>query len=138
MKKFFTSVVLFATAMFAANAQQLQTGDTFEYTNSEGVVKTYKVVGENLVENPDFNSGAEGWVGGDGNAIGGYELKTSGGACDGGSYLVPGNGGKGGNASIGTAWEMEKERPMYLASSSRTCPKQKPRTPQVKATSKFL
>ena len=107
MKKFFTSVVLFATAMFAANAQQLQTGDSFEYTNTEGVTKTYKVVGENLVENPNFDSGAEGWDGGDGNPIGGYKLETTGGA-DGGSFLVPGNGGKGGNASIGTAWEIEK------------------------------
>ena len=115
MKKFFTSVVLFATAMFAANAQQLQTGDTFTYTNADGVEKTYKVVGENLVENPDFNSGAEGWVGGDGNAIGGYKLETTGGACDGGSYLVPGNGGKGGNASIGTAWEIEEGK-MYVFS----------------------
>ena len=94
MKKFFTSVVLFATAMFAANAQQLQTGDSFEYTNTEGVTKTYKVVGENLVENPNFDSGAEGWDGGDGNPIGGYKLETTGGA-DGGSFLVPGNGGKG-------------------------------------------
>ena len=40
MKKFFASAVLFAAALFTANAQQLQTGDTFEYTNSEGVVKT--------------------------------------------------------------------------------------------------
>ena len=115
MKKFFASAVLFAAALFTVNAQQLQTGDTFEYTNSEGVVKTYKVVGENLVENPDFNSGAEGWVGGDGNAIGGYKLETTGGACDGGSYLVPGNGGKGGNASIGTAWEIEEGK-MYVFS----------------------
>ena len=107
MKKFFTSVVLFATAMFAANAQQLQTGDTFEYTNADGVTKKYTVVGENLIENPNFDNGAEGWDGGDGNPISGYKLETSGGA-DGGSFLVPGNDGKGGNRSIGTAWEMEK------------------------------
>ena len=44
MKKFFTSVVLFATAMFAANAQQLQTGDTFTFTNADGVEDRKSVV----------------------------------------------------------------------------------------------
>lgn len=109
MKKILTSVVLFAAGLFAVNAQQqLQTGDTFEYTNTDGVTKRYTVVGENLITNPTFDAGVDGWDGGDGNPIGGYKLETSGGVGDGGPYLVPGNGGKGGNASIGTAWEMEK------------------------------
>ena len=108
MKKFFTSVVLFATAMFAANAQQLQTGDTFTYTNADGVEKTYKVVGENLIENPSFDNGTTGWTGGDGNALGSTTVNYSGGV-DGGAYIHPtAHNGKGGNGSIGTSWDIEE------------------------------
>ena len=107
MKKFFTSVVLFATAMFAANAQQLQTGDTFEFTNTEGVTKTYKVVGENLIENPSFDNGTTGWTGGAGGALGSTEVNYSGGV-DGGAYIRPtSSAGKGSDNSIGTAWDVE-------------------------------
>ena len=107
MKKFFTSVVLFATAMFAANAQQLQTGDTFEFTNTEGVTKTYKVVGENLIENPSFDNGTTGWTGGSGGTLGNTEVNYSGGV-DGGAYIRPtSSAGKGDNNSIGTAWDVE-------------------------------
>lgn len=115
MKKFFTSVVLFAAAALTINAQQqLTTGDSFEYTNENGITKTYKVVGENLITNPDFNDGVDGWDGGDGNPISGYSLKT-GGVGDGGNYLCPGNDDKGGNRSIGTAWEIETGK-MYVFS----------------------
>ena len=107
MKKFFTSVVLFATALLTANAQQLQTGDSFTYTTADGVEKTYMITGDNLIENPSFDNGATGWTGGDGKALGGYKHEKSGGV-DGGAYLIPGNGGKGGNASLGTAWAIEK------------------------------
>ena len=70
MKKFFTSAVLLAAALFTANAQQLQTGDQFTYTNAEGVEKTYIVTGENLIENPSFDNNTTGWVGGGGgNAV---------------------------------------------------------------------
>ena len=107
MKKFFTSVVLFATAMFAANAQQLQTGDTFTYTNADGVEKTYKVVGENLIENPSFDNGTTGWTGGAGGALGSTEVNYSGGV-DGGAYIRPtSSAGKGSDSSIGTAWDVE-------------------------------
>ena len=107
MKKFFASAVLFAAALFTANAQQLQTGDTFEYTNSEGVVKTYKVVGENLIENPSFDNGTTGWTGGGGGALGNTEVNYSGGV-DGGAYIRPtSSSGKGDNNSIGTAWDVE-------------------------------
>lgn len=107
MKKFFASAVLFAAALFTANAQQLQTGDTFEYTNSEGVVKTYKVVGENLIENPSFDNGTTGWTGGAGGALSNTEVNYSGGV-DGGAYIRPtSSSGKGDNNSIGTAWDVE-------------------------------
>ena len=108
MKKFFTSAVLLAAALFTANAQQLQTGDQFTYTNAEGVEKTYIVTGENLIENPSFDNNTTGWVGGAGGALTGVEWNNSGGV-DGGAYLrLTENAGKGGNGSIGTAWALEK------------------------------
>ena len=107
MKKFFASAVLFAAALFTANAQQLQTGDTFEFTNAEGVVKTYKVVGENLIENPSFDNGTTGWTGGGGGTLNNTEVNYSGGV-DGGAYIRPtSSSGKGDNNSIGTAWDVE-------------------------------
>ena len=107
MKKILTSVVLFAAGLFAANAQQLQTGDTFTYTNADGVEKTYKVVGENLITNPSFDNGTEGWTGGGGGALGNTEVNNSGGV-DGGAYIRPtSSSGKGDNNSIGTAWDVE-------------------------------
>ncbi len=110
MKKLLTSVVLFAAGLFAASAQQTQltTGDTFTYTNADGVEKTYKIVGENLVTNPSFDNGAEGWIGGDGKALGSAKIETSGGVDD-GFYIIPTtNDGKGGNASIAQVWDIEK------------------------------
>ena len=88
MKKFFTSVVLLAAALFTANAQQLKTGDSFEFTNADGVTKTYKVVGENLIENPSFDNGTDGWTGGAGGTLGSTEVNYSGGV-DGGAYIRP-------------------------------------------------
>ena len=108
MKKFFTSAVLLAAALFTANAQQLQTGDQFTYTNAEGVEKTYIVTGENLIENPSFDNNTTGWVGGGGGSLTGVDWHNSGGV-DGGAYLrLTENAGKGGNGSIGTAWALEK------------------------------
>lgn len=107
MKKFFTSAVLLAAALFTANAQQLQTGDSFEFTNADGVTKTYKVVGENLIENPSFDNGTDGWTGGGGGTLGSTEVNYSGGV-DGGAYIRPtSSSGKGDNNSIGTAWDVE-------------------------------
>ena len=107
MKKFFTSAVLLAAALFTANAQQLQTGDSFEFTNADGVTKTYKIVGENLIENPSFDNGTDGWTGGGGGALGSTEVNYSGGV-DGGAYIRPtSSSGKGDNNSIGTAWDVE-------------------------------
>ena len=107
MKKFFTSAVLLAAALFTANAQQLQTGDSFEFTNADGVTKTYKVVGENLIENPSFDNGTDGWTGGAGGALGSTEVNYSGGV-DGGAYIRPtSSSGKGSDSSIGTAWDVE-------------------------------
>lgn len=110
MKKILTSVVLFAAGLFAASAQQTQltTGDTFTYTNADGVEKTYKIVGENLITNPSFDNGTEGWTGGDGKALGSAKVETSGGIDD-GFYIIPTtNVGKGGNASIAQVWDIEK------------------------------
>ena len=107
MKKILTSVVLFAAGLFAVNAQQLKTGDTFEYTNADGVVKTYTVVGENLITNPSFDEGTTGWTGGAGGALGNTEVNYSGGVDD-GAYIRPtSSSGKGDNNSIGTAWDVE-------------------------------
>ena len=102
MKKFFT-LALTALAALGVSAQtQLKTGDHFEY-NGNG----YTIVGENLIENPSFDNGVTGWLGGDGNALGGATWNTSGGV-DGGAYIIPqDNQGKGGNKSIGTAWPLE-------------------------------
>jgi hypothetical protein len=107
MKKFFTSAVLLAAALFTANAQQLQTGDTFTYTDIDGVEKTYKVVGENLIENPSFDNGTTGWTGGSGGTLGSTEVNYSGGV-DGGAYIRPTVvAGKSSDNSIGTAWDVE-------------------------------
>ena len=107
MKKILTSVVLFAAGLFVANAQQLKTGDSFTYTNADGIEKTYIVTGENLIENPSFDAGTEGWTGGGGGALGNTELNTTGGV-DGGAYIRPTqSSGKGDNNSIGTAWDVE-------------------------------
>ncbi|MBE6291083.1 MAG: hypothetical protein E7091_01505 [Bacteroidales bacterium] len=110
MKKLFTGIMLFAAGLLAANAQQAQlaTGDTFEYTNADGVLKQYKIVGENLIENPSFDNNTTGWVGGGGGNLTGVDWHNSGG-IDGGAYLrLTESAGKGGNGSIGTAWEIEK------------------------------
>lgn len=103
MKRFFTLVAAVAVAL-AANAQtQLKTGDHFEY-NGNG----YTVVGENLIENPGFDNGLTGWVGGAGGSLANTTLNGSGGV-DNSAYIVPTqNDGKGGNGSIGMAWEIEK------------------------------
>lgn len=106
IQKRFISALYACLLGITSYAQQYVVGDIFTYTDADGIEKEYMVVDENLVENPDFNDGATDWTGGDGNPIGGYELKT-GGAVDGGTYLCPGNGGKGANASIGTTWDIE-------------------------------
>lgn len=108
MKKILTSVVLFAAGLFAVNAQQLKTGDTFEYTNADGVSKTYTVVGENLIENPSFDNNTTGWVGGAGGSLTGVDWHSNGGVDDGAYLRLTENAGKGGNGSIGTAWPLEK------------------------------
>ena len=108
MKKILTSVVLFAAGLFAVNAQQLKTGDTFEYTNADGVLKTYTVVGENLIENPSFDNNTTGWVGGAGGSLTGVDWHSNGGVDDGAYLRLTENAGKGGNGSIGTAWPLEK------------------------------
>ncbi len=92
----------------ASGAQQLKTGDTFTYTNADGIEKTYIVTGDNLIENPSFDAGTDGWLGGGGGTLANTEVNYEGGV-DGGAYIRPtDNVGKGGNGSIGTAWEIEK------------------------------
>lgn len=96
--------VLAAAAVLSISAQkeQLKTGDHFEYGGNG-----YTIVGENLIENPSFDNGVTGWLGGDGNPLGGATWNSTGGA-DGGAYIIPqDNQGKGGNKSIGTAWPLE-------------------------------
>lgn len=108
MKKILTSVVLFAAGLFAVNAQQLKTGDQFTYVNKDGIEKMYVITGENLIENPSFDAGTEGWTGGVGGALASTEVNNSGGVDD-GAYIRPtASKGKEDNNSIGTAWEIEK------------------------------
>lgn len=108
MKKILTSVVLFAAGLFVANAQQLKTGDSFTYTNADGIEKTYIVTGENLIENPSFDNNTEGWVGGAGGTLTGVDWHGNGGVDDGAYLRLTESASKGGNGSIGTAWEIEK------------------------------
>ena len=85
-----------------SSCKQLQTGDHFEFDG-----KGYTIVGENLIENPSFDNGVTGWLGGDGNALGGATWNSTGGA-DGGAYIIPRDfQGKAGNKSIGTAWPIK-------------------------------
>ena len=120
MKKFFTFALAAVAAMtVSAQQQQLKTGDHFEY-NGNG----YTVVGENLIENPSFDSGLDGWLGGGGGALSSTTLNTSGG-IDGGAYIVPtDNAGKGSNNSIGMAWPLEKGKTYvfsyYINNTSNT------------------
>lgn len=104
MKKIFTFALAAVAALtVSAQQEQLKTGDHFEY-NGNG----YTVVGENLIENPSFDNGLDGWLGGAGGALESTTLNTSGGV-DGGAFIVPTqNAGKGSNASIGMAWPLEK------------------------------
>ena len=108
MKKILTSVVLFAAGLFAVNAQQLKTGDQFTYVNKDGIEKMYVITGENLIENPSFDNNTEGWVGGAGGTLTGVDWHGNGGVDDGAYLRLTENAGKGGNGSIGTAWEIEK------------------------------
>ncbi len=108
MKKILTSVVLFAAGLFAVNAQQLKTGDQFTYVNKDGIEKMYVITGENLIENPSFDNNTEGWVGGAGGTLTGVDWHGNGGVDDGAYLRLTESAGKGGNGSIGTAWEIEK------------------------------
>ncbi len=108
MKKILTSVVLFAAGLFAVNAQQLKTGDQFTYVNKDGIEKMYVITGENLIENPSFDKNTEGWVGGAGGTLTGVDWHANGGVDDGAYLRLTESAGKGGNGSIGTAWEIEK------------------------------
>ena len=106
MKKIFT-FALMGLAALAVQAQQYKTGDEFDYTNAEGITKHYKIVGDNLIENPSFDNNTDGWLGGAGGALSSTTWNSTGGV-DGGAYIVPtSNSGKGDNNSIGTAWELE-------------------------------
>lgn len=125
MKKIFT---LFAVALAAlainAQTEQLKTGDHFDYTGTDGVTRGYTIVGENLIPNPSFDNGVTDWMGGDGNPLGSATWNSSGGV-DGGAYIIPQtNSGKGGNASIGAAWEIEKGKTYvfsyYINNTSNT------------------
>lgn len=107
MKKILTSVVLFAAGLFAVNAQQLKTGDQFTYVNKDGIEKMYVVTGDNLIENPSFDNNTEGWVGGAGGTLTGVDWHGNGGVDDGAYLRLTESAGKGGNGSIGTAWEIE-------------------------------
>ena len=101
------TLVVMSLCGFTISAQQLQTGDSFEFTNADGVTKKYVVVGENLITNPSFDNGAVGWTGGVGGALSNVEVYNSGGV-DGGAYIRPtANAGKGSDSSIGTAWDVE-------------------------------
>ena len=120
MKRIFTLALAAIAALTAsAQLQQLKTGDHFEY-NGNG----YTIVGENLIENPSFDNGLDGWLGGAGGALESTTLNTSGG-IDGGAYIVPTqNAGKGSNASIGMAWQLEKGKTYvfsyYINNTSNT------------------
>lgn len=104
---YFLLVLLFAIGVCTLNAQQYTTGDTFTYTNTDGVEKTYKVVGENLIANPSFESGVTGWTGGAGGELEGVDWHPSGGVDDGAYLRLVQNAGKGSNGSIGTTWTVE-------------------------------
>ena len=95
--------VIKARTKFINPVIQLKIGSAFEYED-----KWYVIASENLIENPDFNNGLEGWVGGAGGALANTEVESSGGV-DNGAYIIPtSNRGKGDNSSIGMAWEIEK------------------------------
>lgn len=125
MKKIFTLCAIALTALgINAQTEQLKTGDHFDYTGSDGVTRGYTIVGDNLIENPSFDNNVEGWLGGDGNPLGNATWNTSGGV-DGGAYIIPTtNSGKGGNASIGAAWAIEKGKTYvfsyYINNTSNT------------------
>ena len=86
-----------------SETSQLKKGDTFEFN---GIM--YTIIGENLIENPSFDDNVNGWLGGDGNPLG-MALWNPSRGVDGGAYIIPQtDSGRGGNASIGMAWPIEK------------------------------
>ena len=87
---------------------EMEVGEIFTYTNSQGVEKRYRVLGTNMIANASFHNGTDGWTGGAGGALTNTGWHAEGG-MDGGAYICPtSNTGKGSDNSIGAAWEIVK------------------------------
>ena len=87
---------------------EMEVGEIFTYTNSQGVEKRYRVLGTNMIANASFHNGTDGWTGGAGGALTNAGWHAEGG-MDGGAYICPtSNTGKGSDNSIGAAWEIVK------------------------------
>ena len=91
----------------ANNSAQFSIGDIFALTGLDGVERTFKIVGENLISNPDFDKGIMHWTGGAGGALQDTKVYPWGGE-DGGAYICPlSNLSMGTDGSIGTSWDVE-------------------------------
>lgn len=92
------------------------------YTYSVGDVVTsdqgvFKIVSDNLITNPSFDNGTEGWTAGDANPMSGdnFAVEQSGGA-DGGAYLKAlSNSGSGKAQSVRTAWTLQPGKTYFIS-----------------------
>ena len=83
-------------------------------TSDQGV---FKIVSENLITNPSFDNGTEGWTAGDAKPMTGdnFAVQPSGGA-DGGAYLKAlSNAGSGKAQSVRTAWQLQPGKTYFIS-----------------------
>lgn len=88
-------------------------------TSDQGV---FKIVSENLITNPSFDNGTEGWTAGDAKPMTGdnFAVQPSGGA-DGGAYLKAlSNAGSGKAQSVRTAWQLQPGKTYFISLWSKS------------------
>ena len=114
-------LVFCVISVISVSAQQLTKGDVFTYISADGVEKTYIVVSENYIYNPDFEHGTDGWSGGaGGDLIDTKTIKNDG--ADGGAYICPmANEGKDSNGSIHMIWDITKGNTYVFSYYIRQC-----------------
>ena len=102
--KHFKLLFAFLALMGAADATAQSIGDIIEIDG-----KRYEVTSDNLIYNPSFEDGVDGWYSGAWNdaSASNYTLQAEGG-FDGGAYLQYSAGGAGANTNIRNSWPVSK------------------------------
>lgn len=102
--KHFKLLFAFLALMGADDATAQSIGDIIEIDG-----KRYEVTSDNLIYNPSFEDGVDGWFSGAWNnaSASNYTLQAEGG-FDGGAYLQYSAGGAGANTNIRNSWPVSK------------------------------